>query len=206
MAGAVQLQNPGGWVTTGNPATVNDAAPLFAPGQLGTYAVTTDSVPIPSAANALPPGVFPRVFQFVQLSAASASPAFGQLVVWLDHINPVVTTVNSTTKRNSVAGVVLNASATLGNYIWIGVSGIFPVLTEAGQTPAAGDALIAGATTAGRWGVIAQGTASNGGAIPLGIFQYGVFLGAKTVAFNGSSALPTDTCAALINVPRFGEL
>lgn len=206
MAGPVQLNAPGAWVTTGNPSTVNDASPLFAPGQVGEYTVTLDDIAIPSAANALPPGAFPRVWQFVQLSAASATPAYGQLVVWLDHISPVVTTVNSITKRNSVAGVVTNASATLGNYIWIGVSGVFPVLTEAAQTPAAGDALVGGATTAGRWGVIAQGTASNGSAIPLGIQHCGFFLGAKTVAFNGSSALPTDVCAAVLNIPRFGAI
>ncbi len=206
MAGPVQLNAPGAWVTTGNPATVNDVVPLFAPGQVGTYTVTLDDIAIPSAANAIPPGAFPRVFQYVQLSAASATPAYGQLVVWLDHINPVVTTVNSITKRNSVAGVVLNASATLGNYIWIGSSGIFPVLAEAGQTPAAGDALVGGATTAGRWGVIAQGSVSNGGAFPLGIYQLGVFLGAKTIAFSGSSALPADTCVAALSIPRFGAI
>ncbi len=196
---AVQLQNPGAWVSTGNPATVNDASPLFAPGQVGTYAVVTDDIAIPSAANAIPPGAFPRVYQYVKLNASSATPAFGQLVVWLDSITNEVTTVSSTTKRNQVAGVVVNASATLGNHIWIGVSGIFPVLTEAGQTPAAGDAVIAGATTAGRFGLTAQGTA------PL-CQQLGVFLGAKTIAFNGSSALPTDTAVAQLYIPRPGAL
>jgi hypothetical protein len=199
MAGPVQLNAPGAWVTTGNPSTVNDATPLFAPGQVSTYTVTTDDIAIPSAANALPPGAFPRVFQYVQLSAASATPAYGQLVVWLDSINPTVTTASSTTKRNQVAGVVLNASATLGNYIWIGVSGIFPILVENGQTPAAGDAVIGGATTAGRFGITAQGTA------PL-CQQLGVILGAKTIAFNGSSALPTDTCAAQLYIPRPGAI
>jgi hypothetical protein len=197
--GAIQLQNPGAWVTTGNPATVNDASPVFAPGQVGTYTVTADSIAIPSAANAIPPGAFPRVFQYVQLSAASATPAYGQLVVWLDSINQTVTTVNSTTKRNQVAGVVLNASATLGNFIWIGVSGIFPILVENGQTPAVGDAVIGGATTAGRFGITAQGTA------PLAQ-QLGVILGTKTTAFNGSSALPTDVCAAQLYIPRPGAL
>jgi hypothetical protein len=199
MAGAIQLQNPGGWVTTGNPATVNDALPLFAPGQVGTYCVTSDDIPIPSQPNALPPGAFPRVFQYVKLDAGSAAAAFGQCVVWLDSIGSNVTTVASITKRNQIAGVVLNPSATLGNYIWIGVSGIFPVLAEAGQTPAAGDAVIGGATTVGRFGVTAQGTA------PL-CQQVGVYLGAKTIAFNGSSVLPADTCAAQLYVPRPGAL
>lgn len=199
MAGPVLLQNPGAWVSTGNPATVNDASPVFAPGQVGTYAAVTDDIAIPSQPNAIPPGAFPRVYQYVQLSAASATPAFGQLVVWLDSISNVVTTVSSTTKRNQVAGVVVNASATLGNFIWIGVSGIFPILVENGQTPAAGDAVIGGATTAGRFGITAQGTA------PL-CQQLGVILGTKTTAFNGSSALPTDVCAAQLYVPRPGAL
>lgn len=203
MAGA-NLEQRALFVTTGNPSTVNDASPVFAPGQQGCFTATLDSVAIPSQPNPLLAGQFPRVWQYVQLSAASATPAFGQVLVWLDHINFTVTTASSNTKRNSVAGVLCNASATLGNFVWILVSGVAPLLTEAGQTPAAGDGVIVGATTAGRVGVLAQGAASNGAAIPTGVTQFGVFLGAKTVAFNGSSALPTDTAAALINIPRVG--
>jgi hypothetical protein len=203
---AVDLNQQGAWVSTGNPSTVNDATPLFAPGQVGTFASTQDDIAIPSQSTPLSAGAFPRIWQYVQLDSGSATPAFGQLLVWKDHINFAVTTVNSATKRNSVAGVLCNASATLGNYVWILVGGVGPALTENGQTPAAGDALIGGATTAGRFGVIAQGTASNGSAIPLGVAQLGVFLATKTTAFNSSSALPTDTCAVFLTIPRFSQL
>jgi hypothetical protein len=196
MAGP-NLEQRALYVATGNPSTVNDAAPVFAPGQQGCFTATLDSIAIPSQPLPLLAGQFPRVWQYVQLHSGSATPAFGQLVIWQDAINFVVTTASSTTNRNRVAGVVTNASATLGNFIWILVSGVAPILVENGQTPAAGDAVIGGATTAGRFGITAQGTA------PLCQFL-GVILATKTTAFNGSSALPTDTCAALINLPRGG--
>lgn len=197
------LENPGAFIKTGSPATVSETSP-FITGQAGTLVYSQSAIPIPSQTTGLPAGQFPRVWQYVQLDSGSATPAFGQFVVWKDAINFVVTTASSTTKRGYAAGVLCNASATLGDYVWIGVSGVFPILTENGQTPAAGDAVIGGASTAGRFGVVAQGTASNGGAIPLGIPTLGNFLATKTTAFNGSSALPTDTCAAFINIPRFG--
>lgn len=195
---ANDLRQIGAWVATGNPATVNESTP-FLGGQLGDYTVTMDDIAVPSGAVALSSPNFPRVWQYVQVSAASAAPAAGQCVVWLDNINFVVTTVASITKRNQVAGALQSAAATVGNYTWILVSGVGLALTENGQTPAAGDALIGGATTVGRFGVTAQGTA------PL-CQQLGVFLGAKTVAFNGSSTLPADTCAVAFTIPRVGYL
>lgn len=189
----------GAYISTGNPATVNDAVPLFTPGAVGQVAEKSSVViPIPSQPNGLPAGQFPRLWQYVKLDSG-ATAAFGAAVVWLDYINLTVTTVSSNTKQNSNAGVLCNASATPGNFVWICIAGVAPILVEAAQTPAAGDAVVGGATTAGRWGITAEGTA------PVSI-PYGIALGAKTTAFNGSSALPTDTAAALINLRPFGLL
>lgn len=198
----VVLENPGAYIKTGSPATVSETSP-FITGQVGSFVNNNVAIPIPSQTVGLSSGQFPRVWQYVQLDSGSATPAFGQLVVWKDAINFVVTTASSTTKRNYVAGVLCNASATLGDYVWIGISGVFPILTENGQTPAAGDAVIGGASTAGRFGVIAQGVASTT-ATPMGIFQLGQFLATKTTAFNSSSALPTDVAAAALSIPRIG--
>lgn len=192
----VVLENPAAFVKTGNPATVSETTP-FILGQVGSIVYNNSTIAIPSQSTGLSAGQFPRVWQYVQLDSGSATPAFGQFLVWKDAINFVVTTASSTTKRNYGAGVLCNASATLGDYVWIGVSGVFPLLFEAGQTPAAGDAVIGGATTAGRFGITAQGTA------PL-CDDFGVVLATKTTAFNGSSALPTDTAAALVSFRRFG--
>lgn len=199
MAGPVLLQNPGSWVTTGNPATVNDALPLFAPGQVGTYCAVIDDIPIPSQPNALPPGAFPRIYQYVQLSASSATPAFGQVVCWSDAISPVVVTGITAALRSRPAGIVVNASATLGNYIWILVSGVGPGLEEAATAGSIGDTVIVGGTTAGRIDNVAAGTAPTHPSV-------GVYLTAAAATFNGSSALPAGTAAILYNFPRPGAL
>lgn len=196
---AHNLINLGQYISTGNPATVNDASPVFLPGAVGGVVEKSSvAIAIPSQANGLVAGQFPRLWQYVKLDSG-ATAAYGACVVWLDYINLTVTTVSSNTKQNSVAGALCNASATPGNYVFILVSGVGPALMEAGQTPAAGDAVIGGATTAGRFGITAEGTAPA--SIPCG-----VVLGAKTIAFNGSSALPADTCAVMYNIRPFGLL
>lgn len=189
---------PAAYVATGNPQTVNEATP-FTPGQLGMFTATVDGLSIPSGTVALGVGAFPRVWQYVQLSASSATPAFGQVVCWNDAASQVVITGITAALRSRPAGIVTSSSVTVGNYIWILTSGIGPGLNEAATAPAAGDVAIVGGTTAGRIDRVASGTASTHPPI-------GVFLGAKTIAFDGSSALPTDTCAVLYNFPRFGAL
>jgi hypothetical protein len=195
------LRNIGAWVSTGNPQTVNDApSTAFAAGQLGSYTVTMDGLAIPSGTVDLPTGTFPRVWQYVTLSATSATPAFGQVVGWVTATGSAFTvSTGITVSRNRPAGIVTSSAVTLGNYIWILVSGVGPGLNEAGTTPADGDALRVGATTAGRIDFTANGTATASLCI-------GTALGTKTTAFGGSSALPTDTIAALYNFPRFGSL
>jgi hypothetical protein len=194
------LHNPAlgaSYVATGNPQTVNEATP-FAPGQVGAYTVDLSGISIPSGTVALGVGAFPRIWQFVKLSATSATPAFGQVVCWEDGIAQTVTTGTTAALRNKPAGIVTSSSVTVGNYIWILVEGVGPGLNEAATTPAAGDVAIVGGTTAGRITTVAAGTAPTH-------VQIGTFLGTKTTAFDGSSALPTDTCAVLYKFPRYGN-
>jgi hypothetical protein len=173
----VDLKQGGAWITTGDPATVNDATPLFVPGQVGVFTPTKKDLPVTGSATALATVQIPRVVQYVQLDAASATPVQGQRLVWKDSLNFVVTTVTSnTSQKNGAAGALLNASATLGNYVWIGVNGVFPLLCTA-AAPAAGDA-ITGTATVAEWGTIAMGTA------PL-YRVHGDYLGAKAAVFNG---------------------
>jgi hypothetical protein len=136
----------------------------------------------------------------VQLDASSATPAFGQVVCWKDGLaasNYTVITGTSAALRSRPAGIVASASVTLGQCIWIIVYGVAPVLYEAAVTPAAGDTVAVGATTAGR----AQSSlAADVTYTPC----FGAALGAKTIAFDGSSALPTDTIAALVKFSSVG--
>lgn len=192
----IDLKGIGPWVTTGDPTTVNDATPLFAPGQVGIYFPSKLSIGVTGSAVALASTEIPRVYQYVKLDAASATPVQGQCVGWKDALTFTVTTVASnTTGQNSVAGVLLNASATLGNYVWIGVSGVFPVLAT-GSTPAAGGSIHGTGAAAGEFGYTAAGTA--GTALILG-----KYLGAKAAAFGGVTP-GANVAFALLNVPRFG--
>lgn len=177
---AIDLKNPGGWISTGDPSTVNDATPLFAPGQVGIYVPTKKDLPVTGSGVALATVQIPRVVQYVQLDSGSAAAVQGQRLVWKDSLSFIVTTVTSdTTQKNGAAGCLLNASATLGNYVWIGVNGVFPLLCTA-AAPAAGDA-ITGTATVAQWGTIAMGTA------PL-YRVHGDFLTAKAGTFNGVTA------------------
>ena len=194
---ANDLKGPGGYVSTGDVATVNDAVPLFAPGQLGIFLPTLDDLPVTGSTVALGATQIPRVCQYVQLSAASAAPVQGQCLTWLDSLNFIVTTVASnTTGQNRIAGVLLNASATLGNYVWIGVSGVFPLLCT-GSAPANGSSVHGTGNAAGEWGFTAAGTAGTAQIV-------GSFLGAKAAAFNGVTP-GANVAFGLINIPRFGN-
>lgn len=193
MANDLRVLGP--WVSTGDFATVNDATPLFAPGQLGVIAPSLDDLPVTGSSTNLATVQIPRICQYVQLDSASATPVQGQRLIWKDTLNFVVTTVASdTTGRNREAGVLLNASATLGNYIWIGVSGVFPVLCTA-ATPAAAGSLHGSAVVA-EWGFTAAGTAPA-------YNPCGSYLTAKAGTFNGVTA-GANVAFAYVNVPRVG--
>lgn len=190
-----QLLQKGAFLTPGDPAKFNDSA-LFDGGVLGKYFITDKGNPFLAVGGT---ALAPRVYQIVQLDSGSGV-TYGQVLVWKDYTNFVVTTVASNTKRNDVAGFnttgtvttagAVTSTATAGNYIAILVGGLGLILNENGTTPAAGDAVIGGATTAGRSGITAQGTA------PLAS-QLGVALGAKLAAFGGITPT-TDYIAANI--------
>lgn len=193
---AIDIRGLAPFVSTGDVGTVNDATPLFAPGQVGIFFPTKQNLTITGSTPTLASTQWPRVFQYVQLDAASAAPVQGQCVAWKDQLNFVVTTVAShTTLRQLPAGVLLNASATLGNYIWIGVSGVFPLLAT-NSTPAAAGTVHGTGGAAGEWGFTAAGTAPVSLAV-------GSYLGAKAAAFNGVTP-GANVAFGVINVPRYG--
>lgn len=182
MAGG-NLENPCAFVSTGDPSTVDEATP-FAPGQLGTVVTVKNS-------TVFDPGVSPRVFQYVKLKS-DATAAKGAFVIWDDYDNFVVTTANSnvSANRNKGAGFLQGTKPTAGNYGFIQVAGQGAVLIENGVTPAVGQQIIQGATTAGRAEIVALGTAATSG-------PYGVVLSLKN-----AGSIGTDVVEALITVPR----
>jgi len=167
------LANPAGWTLTGDPsqyfvsAAVNSAtggSPLFDPGALGKYFVLGGTpASIPYTGGLAKNGT--RVYQLVKLDPA-ATATFGACVIWKDYSDFLVTTVGTTAAQNSVAGIVISGSITAagsvtsktidavnGNYILMGVDGIFPYLHENGTASLAGGQglIYAGVTTAGRF-------------------------------------------------------
>lgn len=174
------LWNPGLWVSTGDPSTVDEATP-FAPGQLGMVVVIKGNTTVFS------PGISPRIYQFVQLKAG-ATAAKGAYVIWDDLDNFVVTTVGTavSANRNLGAGFLQGTKPTAGNYGFIQVGGQGAVLVENGVTPAVGQQIIAGGTTAGRVEIVALGTAPTSG-------PYGVITSLKN-----AGSIGTDVCEALI--------
>lgn len=163
------LANPAGWTLTGDPAqyfvsaaanSITGGSPLFDPGALGKYFVLGGTpVSIPYTGGLAKNGT--RVYQLVKLDAA-ATATFGAALVWKDYSDYIVTTVSSNTKQNDAAGILVTGSITTagavtsktidavnGNYVLIGIDGIFPYLEEAGTAAAAGRLVYFGATTAG---------------------------------------------------------
>lgn len=174
------LWNPALFVQTGDPSTVDELTP-FAIGQLGMVLVVKGNTTVFS------PGISPRIYQFVKLKS-DATAAKGAYVIWSDMDNFEVTTVNSTVsaQRNVGAGFLQGTKPTAGSYGFIQVGGQGTVLIENGSTPAVGQQIIAGATTAGRADTVALGTAPTGG-------PYGVILTLKN-----AGSIGTDNVEALI--------
>lgn len=171
MAGT--LLELGGWLNTGDPAqyfisaaanSVTGGSALFAPGELGKYLIVNGTpASIPYTGGLAKTGT--RVYQLVKLDAG-ATATFGAALIWKDYSDYLVTTVGSTAAQNSVAGVLVAGSITAagavtskttdavnGNYILMGVDGIFPYIHENGTASLAGGQglIYAGVTTAGRF-------------------------------------------------------
>jgi hypothetical protein len=172
-------------VSTGDPTTVNDATALNPLGSILTVLNSTG----------FSPGLTPRVYQYVQLKS-DATAAKGAVVLQSDLFNYVVTTVGTATSanRNLLVGYLQSTSLAAGNFGFIQIGGLGHVLIENASTPAVGQQLIQGATTAGRSDTVALATAPTSG-------PYGVVISLKNAVVNGSAAIGTDVVAAYINIP-----
>lgn len=165
MAGS--LLNLGGFLgSNGDPSqyfvsaaanTTTGGSPLFAPGELGKYFVTQGTpASIPFTGGLAKNGS--RVYQLVKLDPA-ATATFGAALIWKDYSDYLVTTVGTTTRQNLAAGVLVAGSitaagavtskaidATNGNYILMGVDGIFPALHDAAAATVDGLVFLSAAT------------------------------------------------------------
>jgi len=214
MAGS--LSNSGFLGSNGDPCQFNLSAavsaltggsPLFAPGELGKYFILAGNPPsIPYTSGLAKTGS--RVYQLVKLDAASGS-TFGNVVVWLDHTDYIVSTVASNTKPNDTAGLLVTGSITAagtvtslthdavnGNYVFIALDGIFPFQNEAGTAVVDGTQILNGATTAGRWF-----TGAAVGTAPIHKVN-GVALSAKAALFQGITTTG-DYAHGQFAVPKF---
>lgn len=168
MAGS--LLNLGGFVQTADPCqfflsaaanSTTGGSPLFDPGALGKYLVVQGNpASIPYTGGLAKTGT--RVYQLVKLDPA-ATATFGNVVVWKDFSDYLVTTVNTNSRQNQTAGLIVSGSVTAagtvtsktidstnGNYIFMAVEGIFPFQNENGTAVTADNLIYNGVTTAGR--------------------------------------------------------
>lgn len=121
------LRNNGQFVSTGDPATVDEATP-FILGQLGhVMAVVKTDYP-----------KLPKLFQFVQRSSVDARTAVaGSPAFWKDYDDFIVTGDSTEAfdgdGSNHVAGVFVGAKPTAAYYGYIQVGGIADVFIK--ETP-----------------------------------------------------------------------
>lgn len=145
------LRNNGQFVSTGDPATVDESSP-FVLGQLGhVMAVVKTDYP-----------KLPRLFQFVQRAAADATTlAAGKVAYWVDYDDFQVTMDASASFDgsgvNHVAGVFLGTKPTKGQYGYIQVGGIADVFIKETPTTVAttGGKPVIATTTDGECDVLA---------------------------------------------------
>jgi hypothetical protein len=138
------------FISTGNPATVNDAEP-YHPGQLGQRWEDRNNGD--------------AEWEYVKLDsgATAATPvgvtAAGQLAFWKDRAKKIVTNDLrfAPEGRNGYAGVI-GGAVTAGHHCWIQRGGLQSVVAAAG-TYAAGDLVVPNSGTAAAGTVVAAGTA-----------------------------------------------
>ncbi len=122
------IQEEGLWISTGNPFTVSEASPPFAPGQLGKVS----AFPNTNAENGVATQPAPINVQFVKRYATdTVASAAGGLAFWQDTDNFVVTgepasAVGGTTAPLP-AGVFGGTLPSAGSYGFIQVAGVGPV-------------------------------------------------------------------------------
>lgn len=135
--GASFYYPPTGQITTGNPATVNDAY---------------DTTKFNNGAKMTPGAAVYQVdasgrvlkYRYVRLNCTAAPTFIVGPVFWKDNTFTVVTALSTEAimGQNGMAGVLVNASATNGNWVLIQVAGYLALMTVAASTNV-GDALFA---------------------------------------------------------------
>lgn len=181
------------WVSTGDPTTVNESTP-FALGQLGTVVHVKNS-------TLFSPGLVGRVYQYVKRSATDAvTPAVGQIAYIKDPDNFVVTTDVSDSLASGAPhaiGFFPSASLAAGNYGFIQVGGIGPVLVKGTPTVATApghklfvEATPADATVDSVLNFADAAAVANAGDIV-----------ATALTAKNAGSIGTDVCEAIIHPP-----
>jgi hypothetical protein len=171
-------------VFTGNPATVND--PYYATGTAGASFPGPNGARMPLGTPVMQlsaPGAaslsYPQQrlrYRYVRLNYTTAPPSgllAGGPVYWKDNTFTVVTTNSAEAMYglgnplNFIAGVLLNANATNGNFIMIQTYGYNAAVVVTSSGTAAGDWIIGFSSTNQATNRVASGTAPT--QTPLGI-------------------------------------
>lgn len=189
---AVQVWNPCGFISTGEPGTVNESTP-FLPGQLGTLVVVKNS-------TLFSPGQGPRVFQYIQRSSTDGTTlaAVGGVAHWANYDDFIVTQDESDalggTGSNHVAGVFPKNVLVDGNFGFVGVGGQAAVKLLAATTAVAaatGQPVLPSATD-GDADVVADWTGAARRPF------------AKTLSAKNAGGIGTDVIEALLMPDRNG--
>lgn len=141
MAAPGRLFVPRLEISTGDVATVNDTtSQLFVPGQLGQWSWI---YPTSSYFSTFNLSNRPIAVQYVQMSATNAvTPAIGAAAFVKDYDDFIVTpdASDSLSTANNIyncVGVFLGTSLAAGNYGFIAIGGIVPILLKGSPTVAA---------------------------------------------------------------------
>lgn len=135
MAGSLILNNQ--YVQTGDPTTVHETSSvIYNLGSLGHVLTVSNS-------TLFSPGLAPRIYQFVLRSSTDAVTLAnpGSVAYWKSYDNFVVTSDASdaydATAMNHVAGVFPGIVVLAGEYGYIQVAGVGPLLLQGSPTSAA---------------------------------------------------------------------
>jgi hypothetical protein len=174
------------FVQTGDPTTSHEATP-FIGGQLGMVCAMKNS-------TLFSPGQAPRVYQYIKRSSSDAATiaTAGSIAYWKDYDNFVVTSDASDsydgTGSNHVAGVFPGILVAAGEYGFIQVGGVGPVLLQGSPTAAA--------STAGLPIVSAGADLTSNCLADWNDQTVDVF--AKAITAKNAGSIGTDVCEALL--------
>ena len=187
MAGSLILNNQ--YLQTGDPTTVHEASSvLYNLGSLGHVITVANS-------TLFSPGLAPRIYQFVLRSATDAATiaTAGSIAFWKSYDNFVVTSDASdayaTTACNHVAGVFPGILVAAGEYGYIQVGGVGPVLLKGSPTSAA--------DTTGK-PIVAESTVDLTSDCLADWNDNAVQIYAKALTAKDAGSIGTDVCEALL--------